>query len=574
MAYCLYVRRDCLNETGLLDAEAFPRGYGEENDFCMRAGRLGWMHVIDDATLIYHVRSASFGDAKTDLMAKGRAIIDARYPEYAKEIRKFTSCELLNAARERIGTVASAFSPEKGMAKPRVLYVLSTRTGGTPQTNQDLMKALDDRIEAFVLRCNASLVTLMYYQDDTYVEMEVHALNEPIKAFPHRSDEYDAVVAGWIVKYAIELVHIRHIAWHGLGLVDISKALGLPVVFSFHDYYTVCPTVKLLDNADQYCGGTCTASEGQCRHELWTEPDFPPLKNAGIGDWHKQFASILDKCDLFMTTTESARSIITANYEGLKARAFFVIPHGRDFDAFEQLAEPIEINENIRILVPGNISKAKGATIINQLGQVARQARIEIHLLGDVSEDVDVTDGIIRHGTYKREQFAEKVRAIKPHVGGIFSIWPETYCHTLTELWACGVPVIGFDFGAVGDRLRESSAGWLTAEPTADDVLQIIERLRTNVKEHGDKVAAVKKWQVGIAGNNDCQHMSHSYYDLYRSVMIRTDDGRDGVPRRPQVAILTPNTNVKNYRVIGSSGFHTYSAVGEDSRRSRTSNPL
>ena len=220
------------------------------------------------------------------------------------------------------------------MVKPRVLYVLSTSTGGTPLTNQDLMKALDDRIEAFTLRCNASMVTLMYFKDDSYIEMEMHVLKEPIEAFPHRSDEYDAVVASWIVKYAIELVHIRHIAWHGLGLVDISKALGLPVVFSFHDYYTVCPTVKLLDDTDQYCGGTCTASAGQCRHELWTEADFPPLKNAAIRDWHKQFAPLLEKCDLFVTTTESAKNVITANYSISMIAPFLVIPHGRDFNGF------------------------------------------------------------------------------------------------------------------------------------------------------------------------------------------------------------------------------------------------
>ena len=57
--FCMYVRRDCLDATGLLDEEAFPRGYGEENDFCMRAGKLGWSHVIDDAN---SRRPYSFGE--------------------------------------------------------------------------------------------------------------------------------------------------------------------------------------------------------------------------------------------------------------------------------------------------------------------------------------------------------------------------------------------------------------------------------------------------------------------------------------------------------------------------------
>ena len=68
-----------------------------------------------------------------------------------------------------------------------------------------------------------------------------------IEITTYRSEEYDAVLRTWLVRYAFESVHIRHIAWHSLGLVDEARRLGLPVIFSFHDFYTVCPTVKLLD---------------------------------------------------------------------------------------------------------------------------------------------------------------------------------------------------------------------------------------------------------------------------------------------------------------------------------------
>ncbi len=66
--------------------------------------------------------------------------------------------------------------------------------------------------------------------------------------FPHRSDEYDAVVTSWLIHFSFELVHIRHIGWHGLGIIESAKTIGIPVIFSFHDFYTVCPTVKLVDN--------------------------------------------------------------------------------------------------------------------------------------------------------------------------------------------------------------------------------------------------------------------------------------------------------------------------------------
>ncbi|MEO7642978.1 MAG: methyltransferase domain-containing protein, partial [Ramlibacter sp.] len=34
VGFCMYIRRDCLNEIGLFDVEQFGKGYGEENDFC------------------------------------------------------------------------------------------------------------------------------------------------------------------------------------------------------------------------------------------------------------------------------------------------------------------------------------------------------------------------------------------------------------------------------------------------------------------------------------------------------------------------------------------------------------
>lgn len=544
--FCMYVRRDCIDETGLLDAEAFPRGYGEENDFCMRAGRLDWRHVVDDATLIWHVRSASFGDAKSDLMKRSRSVLDARYPEYSQSVRKFITDDDLRRARERVRHAALAITPQKTPVLPRVLFVLSTRTGGTPQTNQDLMSALDDRIEAFVLRCNSSHITLMHFRGGTYVDLERHKLAVPLTAFPHRSAEYDAVVGDWLVRYAIELVHIRHIAWHGLGLIDVAKAIGLPIVFSFHDFYTICPTVKLLDEAKVYCGGNCTATQGECQHELWREPDFPPLKHAAIANWREQLGSVLEKCDAFVTTSASAHETLAQNYTFLRERPFLEIPHGRDFSSFAQDAIPIAKDEAIRILVPGNISGAKGIDIIADLGKLAATQNIELHVLGNVSK-LAFPPGVVIHGAYARNGFAEKVKAIRPHVGGVFSIWPETYCHTLTELWASGVPVIGFDYGAVGERIRKTGAGWLAAEPTAAGIIDIIERLRVDPEEHAVKVAAVFAWQKGAAVRDNCRNMSNAYFDLYRSLVegqARSDIGG----RRTTVAMFAPKTKLKEHQ--------------------------
>jgi GT2 family glycosyltransferase len=55
VGFCLYLRHDCLAETGLFDAATFAAGYGEENDFCLRARRRNWRHVLAANVYVRHL---------------------------------------------------------------------------------------------------------------------------------------------------------------------------------------------------------------------------------------------------------------------------------------------------------------------------------------------------------------------------------------------------------------------------------------------------------------------------------------------------------------------------------------
>jgi len=519
--FCMYIRRDCLDETGYFDVDAFPVGYGEENDFCMRAGSRSWSHIVDDATYIFHVRSASFGEAKKEeLLKAGRAVIDSRYPEYGAAVRTFVNSELMAEVRSHVARIADASCGNHSQVKPRVLYVLPALSaqGGTPQTNQDLMQAIGDRVETFVLRSNSASLELFSFRDGEYVPLEYARLESPLSAFPHRSEQYDSIFSEWLTKYQIELVHVRHIAFHSLGLIDVAKALSVRVVFSFHDFYAICPTVKLLDENRFFCGGECTKTPGDCQHDLWADPEFPKLKNAAVFDWRKMLESAIGQCDSLVTTAESAKSLILRNFPALADMPFTVIPHGRNFAFFSDDTVPsIQVNETIRVLVPGSIGYAKGAGVLAELAAAASDQDIEIHVLGRLTEGGPIP-GVIEHGAYTRDDFVARVREIRPHIGAVLSIWPETFCHTLTEQWAAGVPVVGFDFGAVAERIRDSGAGWVLEQTTADAVLELFADLRKNPQLHDRAVQNVVRWQkkVGLAQTNSW--MANRYQEIYESV--------------------------------------------------------
>ena len=108
--FCLFIKRELISQIGSLDEEAFPRGYGEENDFCMRAVNAGWRNVISPAAFVFHRRNASFQGEKERLLTTGVDVITKRYPDYAQCVRNAFShrdMEDLRAAAQRAATAVA-----------------------------------------------------------------------------------------------------------------------------------------------------------------------------------------------------------------------------------------------------------------------------------------------------------------------------------------------------------------------------------------------------------------------------------------------------------------------------------
>ena len=85
----MYVKRECLSETGLFREDLFAQGYGEENDFCIRARHLGWRHVAAPGIFVGHVGGQSFGSAKHYLIERNLGALNRLHPGYAELIRDF-----------------------------------------------------------------------------------------------------------------------------------------------------------------------------------------------------------------------------------------------------------------------------------------------------------------------------------------------------------------------------------------------------------------------------------------------------------------------------------------------------
>lgn len=68
VGFCMAVRRACLDQVGAFDQERFGRGYGEENDFCLRAAAAGWLNVAATSLFVWHRGGTSFGEERDALV--------------------------------------------------------------------------------------------------------------------------------------------------------------------------------------------------------------------------------------------------------------------------------------------------------------------------------------------------------------------------------------------------------------------------------------------------------------------------------------------------------------------------
>ena len=149
VGFCMYIRRDCLQAVGAFDEHAFGLGYGEENDFCMRAAKAGWRHTLCADTYVYHVGGVSFGERQAQLLAQAQRTLIALHPDYHECIQAFIREDPIRPFRLAVDWERALLAPEQA------LYVLRERD----QALVELLRAHAEREEVFARtqRINAAL---------------------------------------------------------------------------------------------------------------------------------------------------------------------------------------------------------------------------------------------------------------------------------------------------------------------------------------------------------------------------------------------------------------------------------
>jgi len=501
VGFCMYIRRAALNEIGGFDAEAFGRGYGEENDFCMRAAQRGWTHRLACDTFVYHAGAVSFGSGKSKLLAEAMDVLAGRYPQYARIVAQHVRANLV--APYRFAVSAALF---RRMGLPVVLMLSHQMGGGVRRHIGELVARLAGRANVLLLQASPRGTALC-----------VPALHSgPLLTLPEeRLKDLADVLRSAVVSRA----HVHHLMGIDLDVRGLIHRLGVPFDVTLHDYFAICPQVNLLPWREwHYCGEPGPAGCNACI------ADRPSHGAKDILSWRRQFGWLFLEADRVICPSEDARARLQRH--GLADRAI-VVPHEPVAAGPWVLIPPPLKGRKLRVAMLGVLADQKGAQSVIAVAEAADPAAIELHLIGYAEDPLPETarQRIAVSGRYEEADLPALLARVKPHVVWFPAQWPETYSYTLSAAITAGLPVVAARIGSFVERLQGRPLSWLVdPRASAEEWLRSFDHVRQALA--GAAAKAVPPPRPGVADFYAGQYLAPPAAPRVRGVSGGPKQGR------------------------------------------------
>ncbi len=448
VGFCLYLRRDGLDAVGAFRSDVFAQGYGEENDLCLRARRLGWRNVALTGLFVGHHAGTSFGPDAIHLRRRNGRLLEALHPGYDALIEQFLRADPLAAARRAIDLLAWK---QRGRRWRQAAIVITHNDGGgvEHQVRRITEKHAADGRRPIVLR-----------PAETSAQQPAIAVHDgaeddlPNLTFAMPTDL--PLLLRLLRVARADHIEVHHLAEHGSAIYSLISRLGLAYDVHIHDYAWICPRISLVAAFNRYCGEpdleeceACIADNGHFLKE-----------DIGVGDLRRRSERFL---------VGARQVIVPADDVGRRLRRYFptvraaTIPH-EDNRATSRSPSPApRLSGRSRVCVVGAIGVHKGYDILLACARDAqrRDLDLEFVVVGHTIDDARImaTDRVFVTGEYDSAEATALIAAQNAALGFVPSIWPETWCLTLGEIWRAGLDAAAFDIGAPAERIRKTGRG-------------------------------------------------------------------------------------------------------------------
>ncbi|CAI3193872.1 glycosyltransferase [Clostridium neonatale] len=612
---CIYIKRDVLKRVGLFEDGEVQEEYNLLENFYLKSQQLGYHQVLCDSVFVY-------------CMNENLNLID--------DSKKFTDNEIINDNLEKYIHNNIEIALVLSNKKKNILYLLQSdfhedatnNIGGTQLHVKDLVMGLKEEYNLYVAARDGDYLRLTIYAEEKCISYKFNIGDTP-KFYIFRDKLQSELYKDILQIFSIDIVHIHHTLDLSLDLYYEANLLNIPIITTLHDFFYVCPCIKLVNYENQLCIGLETKE--MCSKCLEKKFGIDTSLNF-IENWRKENLKALSLCDKLITPSNSAKEIFESYFPELSNK-IQVIEHGSEKYSYDKLSENDDgwiltddihsnfecifdapankqlikgwayleeresrnsriylkiideygnekiikaymdnrpdvanavmnqkyINSGFSVVVPkdifnngklsisiiivnddiifrdnqskvvkytqhvenkkfnvafiGGMSPEKGSQLAYKI-IINSSADINWYVFGGIG-DKDLAEleqeNLIKTGWYKREDLYSLVQLFHIDLICILPIWPETFCYTLSEALLCGIPILGTDIGAVGERIRKLECGWtIPVDSSFNNILNLVNFIKNNNDEY--KTALNKVENLNI---NSIKDMIKKYIQLY-----------------------------------------------------------
>ena len=308
--------------------------------------------------------------------------------------------------------------------------------------------------------------------------LTLYFVNNPQGKDGYRHQQMDNNFADLLKKLNPDVAHVGHLNHLSTGLIDELNTLKIPIIFTLHDFWLMCPRGQFLtrsigtDNNFKVCN---KQEDKKCATDCYSVYFSGRVenKNDEIGNWQNwvhnrmlETKAIINKINLFIAPSNYLRDRFINDFN-VPADKIIYLDYGFPTEYLTQ-TEKSKKKTDYTFGYIGTHIPAKGVNIlIEAFKQIEAKAALKIfgrsngqstNALKEMAKSSK--NKIEFEGEYINHNLANDVFSNVDCIV-VPSIWGENSPLVIHEAQACNVPVITADFGGMKEYVQHNINGLL-----------------------------------------------------------------------------------------------------------------
>lgn len=308
--------------------------------------------------------------------------------------------------------------------------------------------------------------------------LNIYYINNPNGKDGYKHQSIDDNFRNLVEKLQPDIAHIGHLNHLSTGIVDVLNQLEIPIVFTLHDFWLMCPRGQFLtrsiglENNNQLCSGQQDEKCAKSCYEVYFSGKKEE-RQQDVDSWSdwvsrrmKETKSIVDKVNLFIAPSKYLENRFVSEFD-IPQEKITYLDYGfptryltqtekavtKELYTFGYIGTHIPA-KGINQLIEA-FSKVKEPAVLKIYGREKGQSTAALKILAARSKNK-----IEFMGEYINHNLANDVFA---HVDCIVvpSIWGENSPLVIHEAQACKIPVITADYGGMKEYVKHQVNGLL-----------------------------------------------------------------------------------------------------------------